>query len=489
MAAAASNAPVVIWQPRSRPQYALLSCPVFEIFFGGARGSLKTDGMLGEWAVHADAHGKHAIGLMVRRERIQLMETIERSKEIYQPLGASYNEQDKVWRFKNGARLRFAHLERDADAEAYQGHSYTRVYIEELTNFPSPAPVMKLKATLRSAHGVRVGFRATGNPGGPGHAWVKARYIDPAPLGWKIINEEYANPWTRETVIRDRVFIPGRITDHNLLGPEYIANLQASGSAELVRAWLEGDWNVVQGAFFGEFGATRHIVGPSALPQHWVRFRGFDWGYARPFSVGWYAVSDGTVQGFAKGALVRYREWYGCNGEPNVGLRLDAEAVAAGIRERTPKGESINYSVADPSIFAEQDGPSIAERMHKAGVTFMRGENARVRQVGAMGGWDQVRARLRGDEDGPGLILFSTCTHLIRTLPLMQHDPDRPEDMNTEAEDHAVDELRYACMSRPYSRTIVTPAEQRTLQVGAASTATMDDMWAEQERKMQEQDA
>ena len=209
------------WEPQPGPQTALLACPVFEVFFGGARGGGKTDGMLGEWASHADLHGKNAVGLMVRRERVQLLETIERSREIYGPLGARYNDQDKMWRWPNGARLRFAYLECDADADAYQGHSYTRVYVEELGTFPSASPVLRLMATLRSGEGVPCGFRATGNPGGPGHQWVKARYIDPNPAGWEIRKFTYENPWTRETIERDRVFIPSKLQDNKFLGQEY----------------------------------------------------------------------------------------------------------------------------------------------------------------------------------------------------------------------------------------------------------------------------
>ena len=135
----AATAYTIGWEPQPGPQTALLACPVFEVFFGGASGGGKTDGMLGEWASHADLHGKNAVGLMVRRERVQLLETIERSRQIYGPIGARYNDQDKMWRWPNGARLHFAYLERDADADAYQGHSYTRVYVEELGTFPSAA--------------------------------------------------------------------------------------------------------------------------------------------------------------------------------------------------------------------------------------------------------------------------------------------------------------------------------------------------------------
>src|SRR6185312_871197 len=130
------------------------------------------------------------------------------------------------------------------DADAFQGHSYTRVYVEELGTFPSASLVLRLMATLRSGEGVSRGFRATGNPGGPGHQWVKARYIDPNPAGWEIQKFTYENPWTRETIEQDRVFIPSKLRDNKFLGPEYVANLQMVGSDTLVRAWLEGDWTV-----------------------------------------------------------------------------------------------------------------------------------------------------------------------------------------------------------------------------------------------------
>lgn len=437
---------LVVWKPRSRPQEAFIACPVFEIFYGGSRGSLKTDGALGDWLRHASDHGEHAIGLMVRRERTQLMETYERAKQIYLPLGFKFNDSEHVCRAPNGARLRFAYLERDADAEAYQGHSYTRVYVEEIGNFPNKAPVMKLMATLRSANGVPCGFRATGNPGGVGHHWVKERYIDPAPMGWKVIPEQYENPWTKSKVTRERIFIPGKITDHNLLGNEYIANLQMSGSPQLVKAWLEGDWNVIEGAFFPEFG-TQHVIRPFALPEHWARIRACDWGSARPFSVGWYAVSDGSVEGIARGCMVKYREWYGIkDNQYNVGIKLTAEEVDAGVKFRDGK-EKILDAVMDPSAFAQDGGPSISERMPFS--NWRRADNSRVQKQGALGGWDQLRQRLKGNEDGPLILFFSTCVHTIRTIPALQHDDLRAEDVDTESEDHAADETRYACMSRP----------------------------------------
>ena len=484
------NKTEIIWQPQRGPQTALLACPVFEVFFGGARGGGKTDGMLGDWVSHQDPWGEHAVGLMVRRSRTELIETIERSRQIYIPLGAKFHEQDKFWRFPNGSRLRFAFLERDSDAENYQGHSYTRLYVEEIGNFPSPNPIYRLMATLRSAHNVPVGFRATGNPGGPGHQWVRSRYIDPAPLGWKIINQEFENPWTKEKVVRDRVFIPSKLQDNRYLGTDYVANLQMVGNPQLVRAWLEGDWSVIEGAFFPEFSEAKHVIPPFTVPATWLRFRSGDWGSARPFSIGWWTIVGDDYRhankSLPRGSMVRYREWYGAS-QPNQGLKLTAEEVADGIIQREkdePKDlegkNSISYGVLDPAAFASDGGPSIAERMSRRGVFFRRADNARVSTRGAMGGWDQVRARLIGDGERPMIYFASTCTDTIRTLPALQHDQAKPEDVDTESEDHAPDEIRYACMSRPYIKDVPDLSRGKILSVGPTNQVSLDDLWKNQ---------
>lgn len=387
--------------------------------------------MLGDFACHAGRYAKHASGLMVRRERTELVDTIERSRQVYGPLGAQFHEQDKLWRFPGGARLRFAYLENDSDAESYQGHAYTRVYVEELGNFPNQAPVMKLMATLRSAAGVPVGFRATGNPGGPGHHWVKARYIDPAPMGMQLITSEFTNPFNGRKVTRDRVYIPARLSDNPFLGEDYVATLAMSGSDELVRAWLEGDWTVITGAFFPEFNTARHVIAPFEIPKHWLRYRSADWGSARPFAVHWWAVSDGELAAIPRGAIVCYREWYGMKpGQPNTGVKLTAEEVADGILDRQADGETIGMSVIDPAAFASDGGPSIAERMAGRKVHFHPADNKRVGKLGALGGWDLLRHRLKGEDGRPMIYFFSTCVHTIRTLPAMQHDEKRPEDLD-----------------------------------------------------------
>jgi len=481
------------------------------VFFGGARGGGKTDGMLGDFVEHASVYGEHAIGLMVRRKRTQLVETIERSRQIYSLLGWRFNEVEKMWRAPNGARLRFAYLERDADAEEYQGHSYTRVYVEEIGNFPTDKPVLKLMATLRSAHGVPVGFRATGNPGGPGHNWVRKRYIDPAPLGWRTGIRRFENPFTGEIVERDWVYIPSRLSDNRYLGAEYVANLQMVGSDLLVRAWLTGDWTVIEGAYFDCWSMQKHVVSPFTVPADWLRFRSMDWGSAAPFSIGWWAVvttdhelplavheqrreialaADGAgadalgCRVLPRGALVRYREWYGTLApDTNVGLKLTAETVAAGIRMKSA-GEHYAYTVCDPSIFRQDGGPSIAERMIRSKLTGLKpGDNKRVPLRGAMGGWDQMRARMVGDGERPMIYCFATCIDSIRTIPVLQHDPDRPEDLDTDAEDHAADEWRYACMSRPWARTLELPQPRKVFRLGATNNVTLDDLWSTKRRR------
>lgn len=479
-----------VWEPQEGPQTWLLTCPVFEVLFGGARGGGKSDGVLGEFASHADQYGENAIGLCVRRERTQLTELIERSKVIYAPLGATFHEQDKMWRFPNGARLRFAYLESDNDALSYQGHSYTRVYVEEMGTFPNPDPIFKLMATLRSGAGVPCRFIATANPGGPGHLWIKKRYIDPNPMGMQIIPTLFKNPFTGEKITKERVFIPSRVTDNKYTNnADYIGSLYLAGNEELVKAWLLGDWNVTLGAFFSEWNITKHVIKEFTPPKHWSRFMSMDWGSASPFSIGWWCVVPSHIDShldiptydignkrilLPKGSIIRYREWYGCQAnvvpDPavtasqnlyNIGLKMTAEEVAAGInlREREePRSDSgqprMNYRVADPKMFAQDGGPSHAERMSGAPyrVSLIRADNKRTKNNGAMGGWDQVRARLKGDGTKPTMYFMDCCKDAIRTLPAMQHDPDNLEDVDGSGEDHAPDEIRYACMSRPYSR-------------------------------------
>jgi hypothetical protein len=487
--------PQIIWQPQPGPQTALIACPTFEVFYGGARGGGKTEASIGDWLEHSGRYGEHAIGVFFRRKFKQLEEVVARTKILFPQIGAKYNEQKAEWTMPNGGRLKFRYIERDQDAQEYQGHSYSRVYIEEATNFPTPAPINLLRGTLRSAAGVPVGMRLTGNPGGPGHHWVKQRYILPDPRGWKILLDTF-DGLEGEKLTLERVFIPSKISDNALLyknDPFYVARLRQAGSEALIRAWLEGNWDLVDGAFFDCWDETKHVLStPDWLPRipaHSLKFRAFDWGYAKPFSCGWYAVSDGTW-GLPVNALVKYREWYGTSGKPNEGIRMNANFVAQGIRSREVNPvdsrltEHMRYGVADPSIFIRDGGPSIAETMASEGVSWRRADNKRVP------GWAEVRRRMKGGADGvPLLYILDCCDDTIRTIPTLQVDDTDPEDLDTEGEDHAGDELRYACMSRPW--VIEAPREEPFRFPKRPDELTIND-WIEIRRKkrlLAEQDA
>lgn len=454
-----NDATRIVWAPQKGPQKALIDCPIPEVFYGGARGGGKTDSVLGKYGIKAERYGAGFNAIFFRRELPMLDDAIERSHEIYTPLGAKWQDQKKTWRWPNGGRVRFRPLERTADAEKYQGQNISDACVEEAGQYPDPAPIDRLNGVLRSAKGVPTQLLMTGNPGGPGQQWIKTRYIDPCPSGMRVQTRKLPNGKEHKFV-----FIPSRLQNNQMLmqaDPEYINRLYLVGSEELVRAWLEGDWNAIEGAYF-DCWSQKIVIKPVGLPDHWLRFRSFDWGSAAPFSVGWWAVASedfvhpgGIIQ---KDAMVRYREWYG-KSDVNKGLKLTAEEVAEGIRDRTQ--ESIAYSVADPAIFAEDGGPSIAERMGAAEIYWTPADNKRVARNGAIGGWDQLRQRMKGMDDRPMIYTFDTCVDSIRTIPMLQHDPVKPEDLDTSAEDHAADEWRYAAMSRPWTAPPITPPKRR----------------------------
>lgn len=466
-----------IWAPQAGPQHALMKCPLPLVFFGGARGGGKTDGVLGKWARKEQAYGDRFNAIMFRRTTVSSEDAIERSKQIYGPLGGKFNEQRLVWRMPNGGRVSFRYLETVTDADEWQGRNVTDAWIEEAGQYATPSPIDRLFGVLRSSSGVPVQMILTANPGGPGQSWIRERFgLHPFPK----------RPVVRRVAINegaiDVAVIPSRITDNAALlssDPGYLDRLKLVGSAELVRSWLDGDWNAIEGAFFSEWNEAKHVVEPFDIPDDWLRFISMDWGFAAPFSVGWWAVAgDTTPVGSSsarlahesdcrggnegqprltipRGALVRYREWYGASA-PQKGIRLTAEEVAAGIKAKSG-AEKIAYGVLDPSAFSEDGGPSIGERMLHAQVVFRPADNARVAREGHIGGWDQLRARLRGVDGKPMLYVFSTCRDFIRTIPILQHDPDKAEDLDTAAEDHVADEARYACMSRPW----VMPAPEK----------------------------
>jgi hypothetical protein len=424
-----------------------------------------SDGVLGKWGVKAALYGERFNAVLFRPEMPGSDDLWARAEEIYGLVGASLKESKKTIIMPGGGRIRFRPLESVSDAGKYQGQNLSDVAIEEAGLYPSPKPIDMMHGAMRSASGVPTQMILTGNPGGPGQQWIAERYINPAPLGMKKLIRVLPNGKEHKYI-----FIPSKVRDNKILldnDPSYIDRLYLVGSPQLVKAWLDGDWSAIEGAFFQEFSVARHVLRPVPIPAFWMRFRAMDWGSAKPFCVQWYAVAgddwqhpDGHV--IPRGAMVCYREWYGASA-PNVGLKLTADAVGKGIKERE-KDERIDEaaSVIDPATFTQDGGPSIAERLALQRVIFRPADNARIARAGAMGGWDTLRQRLIGDNDGrPMIYWFSTCTALIRTLPMLQHDPSKAEDLDTKAEDHAADTARYAVMSRPWVRPRPIPLSER----------------------------
>lgn len=455
----------VVWAPQPGPQHALIDCPLPLIFFGGARGGGKTDGVLGKWAVKEAIYGPLFNAIMFRRTTVSSEDAIERSKQIYGPLGGKYvGSPQPTWTMPNGGRVSFRYLNSIDDAAEWQGRNVSDVWVEEAGQYPLPDPIDKLFGVLRSAGNIPVQMILTGNPGGPGQGWIRERFgLYPFPAK-PIFRAISINEGTIQAAV-----IPSRISDNRVLlanDPTYVDRLKLVGSAQLVKAWLEGDWSAVDGAFFDDW-SSKNIVKPFAIPTQWMRFRSMDWGFAAPFSVGWWAIASDDFNGIPRGAMVRYREWYGAS-KPNVGLRLVADDVAKGIKAKET-GDKIAYGVLDPAAFspdqisgpisgignAKGGGPSIGERFCRLGVMFKPADNKRVAARGAMGGWDMMRARIKGHDGRPMLYVFDTCRDFIRTVPVLQHDSNKAEDLDTEAEDHIADEARYACMSRPWTPPII----------------------------------
>lgn len=461
-------------------QWSAFLSPATEILYGGAAGGGKSY-LMRQAAI---AWCSEIAGLQVylfRRIREDLVKNhMEGPKGFREMLAGWVNcgfveiVEDEI-RFWNGSKIYLCHCKDEKDRFKYQGAEIHVLLIDEMTHFTDKiyrylrgrVRMVGLKKRLpEKFKGMFPRILCGANPGGVGHQMVKGAFIEGREPMAVVRTSKSEGAMLRQ-------FIPAKLEDNPSMAeddPEYGDRLEGLGSKALVDALRHGDWDIVEGAFFDNFEKARHVVRPFTIPESWLRFRAGDWGSAKPFAFGWYAVAsedyktaDGQM--IPRGALVKYREWYGIKTDehgvfsPDVGVKMTAEAVGTGIKEKD-QGEVITYGVLDPAAFSQDGGPSIAERMMKGttgtnGAVFRRADNARVAGRGAMGGWDQMRARLDGDPEGrPMLFLFATCTHTIRTLPAIQHDPDRPEDLDTKAEDHALDETRYACMSRPYERQI-----------------------------------
>jgi hypothetical protein len=421
------------WEPQPRQAQAL-ACPAFELFYGGAKGGGKSDFLLGDFLAGVEEYGEAWKGIIFRRTYKELEEIIARSREIYGKYpGATYTasgEREKTWIFPTGAALKFRHLESDLDVGGYQGHQYTWIGFDELSEFPSPGPYIFMLSCARSAAGAPCYVRATGNPGRPGHGWIKARFIDPAkPFAI------YRDPETDLT----RCYIPARLEDNTRLmenDPDYEKRLLLL-PMHLRKAFRLGDWDVIVGQVFLEFRWERNTIDRQPLDATWGKFSALDWGYAKPFSLGKYAVNQ-------DGRVIRYGEWYGCDPHDyNVGLRMGAREVAKKWWSQCID-DGITVIVADPACWSkDDDNPSIAETFESVGFTMVKANNDRHNGLQKLHDLMQVT----GLDGKPMFLVTRNCTAWIRTVPNLTADPRDPEDIDTNLEDHPFDETKYALMS------------------------------------------
>lgn len=431
-----------VYQPTSR-QKLFHSCPADIALYGGAVGGGKSEALLWEGFIQMlEAPGNR--GLLLRRTFSELERSlIQRSLAKFPRSVCEYAASKKSWIFRNGSVLEFGYCEREKDVYQYQSAEYGFIGIDELTHFTKTEWEFLLTRLRSTVPGVWPRVRAASNPGNVGHAWVKALFIE---------GKRPDTVWEDEHGIK-YAFIPARLWDNPFLlknDPLYLKRLEML-DPKLRQALLEGDWDAFAGQFFDSWNPEIHVLKEHFdPPKSWPRFRALDWGTARPYSVGWYAVTP-------QGQLYRYRELYGWGGEPDVGSRETASEVALKIREIEDDAEEYDLvGPADTQIWSagKDTGISVAETFQNYGIAFVRADKNR------LNGWDQCRYRLGVDpETGrPRFFVSPRCHHFIRTIPTLVHSENKPEDLDSRGEDHCADEFRYACMYwRGEDNEAVTP--------------------------------
>ena len=456
--------------PRPSPKQMLFLNDTHKyVGFGGARGGGKS------WAVRVKAvllALKYAgIKIMIIRKTypelqenhiIPLCQMLNCYAPDKKDRIASYNDAKKHITFPNGSRILFRYCDTDKDANRFQGTEVDVLFVDEATHQTEERMKM-LQACVRGTNDFPKRIYYTMNPGGEGHSWVKRLFIDRAFEG----NE---NP-------EDYSFIQSLVTDNKALmqsNPDYIQQLE-SLPPKLREAWLYGNWDIFEGQFFEDFRLNPdlqaahdagcdlsadelreqhrwcHVIPPFDISKGqyraWNIMRSYDFGYNKPFSLGYWAVDP-------DGVLYRIMEYYGCTATPNEGVKWSPDEQFRRISEferEHPwlKGRKIVDSVADPSIWDTSRGESIAETAARYGIYFSPGDNHRIP------GWMQVHYRLQFDKNGYArMYVFDNCKAFIRTIPLMMYNEHKPEDLDTTLEDHCADEVRYMCMSRPVTPII-----------------------------------
>lgn len=406
----------------------------------------KTDCLIAE-ATRYIHHPTYS-ALLLRRTYPQLQEIIDRCHQLYPTLGGIYRAGEHRWYFPSGAKINLGHMQHENDKYNYQGKQYQFAGFDEVTQFTETQYLYIFSRTRTVQSEIPRRVRATTNPGGIGHLWCKERFIDNAkPL------ETYFDPETGMS----RVFVPARHVDNPSLfknDPDYVLRLKMLPPIERARL-LDGVWDTFEDQAFPELSQRVHGCEPFQVAPEWEKFCVMDWGYAKPFSIGWYAIDY-------DGVMYRYREWYGCK-ENHVdrGVRMTPIEVARGIFER--EKERVKFRVADPACWNRQVkrggdqngmlGPSVIEEMAKEGLAWIKADNTRI--LGKLQCHQRLKIEEETDSNGiitkeyPRLLIFNDQIHFWRTMTGLRIDTKNPEDVDTDQEDHQYDEFRYACMSRP----------------------------------------
>jgi len=440
----------IFWKPQPR-QEAFMRRNEYECLYGGAAGGGKSDALLVE--ALRQVHIPHYRGIIFRKTYPMLTDLIDRSLELYKVAypGARYNGSSHCWTFPSGAKIYFGNMQHSQDRTNYQGKHYDFIAFDELTQFTWDEYSYMMSRNRPNGAGTRVYLRASANPGGIGHGWVKERFISAAePMTPITESYEVASP-TGETLKFEgkRIFVPASVFDNQRLlenDSQYIARLAALPEADR-KALLYGSWDSFSGQVFTEWKNDpkhyddrryTHVINPFRLPDNWAIWRAFDFGYSRPFACCWFAINE-------SGKVYHIKEYYGWNGEANQGAKMEVNEIAKEIfrienEDPMLRGKKI-MGVADPAIFSNNGQESIAGMMEKYRIFFSPGRNNRLE------GKMQYHYRLAFDEEGnPMFQAFNTCRNFIRTIPSLVYDAKNVEDIDSSQEDHIYDATRYMLM-------------------------------------------
>jgi hypothetical protein len=438
----------VIFKPNAGPQTSFLAANEREVLYGGAAGGGKSYAMLAD-PLRYLGHPQFS-GLLLRHTTEELRELIWKSQEMYPQIypGIKWSERKMQWQAPSGARLWMSYLDRDEDVLRYQGLAFSWIGFDELTQWSTPFAWNYMRSRLRTpASDLPIFMRATTNPGGPGHSWVKKMFIDPAPAGkgfWATDIEsgetlKYPVGHSKAGIpLFKRRFIPAMLADNPYLAESGDYETMLLSLPEYQRKQLlEGNWDVAEGAAFSEFNRQIHVVSPFDIPKNWTKFRSCDYGYGSFSAVVWFAVSPSEQ-------LVVYRELYV--------RKVLAKDLAHMVMNAEENDGLIRYGVLDSSCWHKRGdtGPSLAEQMILEGCRWRPSDRSAGSRVS---GKNEVHRRLQLDPftEEPRMVITSNCTNLIAQLPILPLDKRNPEDIDTHAEDHLYDALRYGIMSRPRS--------------------------------------